>query len=450
LSGAAFDARYAELVNNPGEKITLAATDNAAYQTFTTDLGTWGQRAMGLKKLTETVMVDGKPVEKDLKLGFLTSVIVPFMKTPANVVKYGLERTPLAFALYGRDIAGGGAKADLALARIAMGSMLGAYAAKLATQGIITGSGPKDPRQQENLKMVGWQPYSIRIGDTYYSYKRFDPLAKVVGMAADFATMSEWMDDGEQESYAGLIGVSLANNVLDSTFLLGAHKFFDAASDPQRYGEKWIQSGLTGFIPAGGALRLARNIGDPYVREVETLTDAFYNKLPGYSTNLFPKRDRYGEEIDTGKFWLAMQGISPIQTEEKHNDQNSETYPVDKIIRENHVNIPRINHNFHHEGVYVRLTGEEYDNLAVLAGKDSGLVNELLREVGTAQFQRGSNGPDGDKAKAITNIFDRARKDARQKLYDLSRGEPGGLAERLADAKMEATERQMTERPEDK
>jgi hypothetical protein len=145
-----------------------------------------------------------------------------------------------------------------------------------------------------------------------------------------------------------------------------------------------------------------------------------------------------------------MQGISPIQTEEKHNDQNSETYPVDKIIRENHVNIPRINHNYHHEGVYVRLTGEEYDNLAVLAGKDSGLVNELLREVGTAQFQRGSNGPDGDKAKAITNIFDRARKDARQKLYDLSRGEPGGLAERLADAKMEATERQMTERPEDK
>jgi len=38
------------------------------------------------------------------------------------------------------------------------------------------GGGPTDPILLENKKqLTGWQPYSIRLGDTYYSYDSSPP-----------------------------------------------------------------------------------------------------------------------------------------------------------------------------------------------------------------------------------------------------------------------------------
>jgi hypothetical protein len=32
----------------------------------------------------------------------------------------------------------------------------------------------------------GWRPYSVRVGDRWVSYQRFDPLSMLAGVAADF------------------------------------------------------------------------------------------------------------------------------------------------------------------------------------------------------------------------------------------------------------------------
>lgn len=62
------------------------------------------------------------------------------------------------------DIAAGGARRDIALARITTGSLLIATAADMAMSGIVTGRGPSDRRERQAMERGGWQPYSIKVG----------------------------------------------------------------------------------------------------------------------------------------------------------------------------------------------------------------------------------------------------------------------------------------------
>ena len=52
--------------------------------------------------------------------------VLPFVRTPVNIARYAFERTPFA-PLVGQwraDIAAGGARADLALARMSTGTAI--------------------------------------------------------------------------------------------------------------------------------------------------------------------------------------------------------------------------------------------------------------------------------------------------------------------------------------
>jgi hypothetical protein len=89
-------------------------------------------------------------------------------------------------------------------------------------EGIVTGSRPSDDNQYR-LKMAGgWQPYSIKIGDTYYSYRRLDPFAMTIGTAADLATMGDGMTDKQRDKGAALWTASLIANLASRTRWVGA------------------------------------------------------------------------------------------------------------------------------------------------------------------------------------------------------------------------------------
>ena len=122
--------------------------------------------------------------------------IAPFIRTPVNIVKYAGERTPLGFIFkrYKDAIEAGGAEADIAKAKIAFTggvmSVLGLY----ASQGLITGRGPEDVREG-SIKRNGVAEYSIKVGDEYISYQRFEPFGILLGLTADFVTASQMIGD---------------------------------------------------------------------------------------------------------------------------------------------------------------------------------------------------------------------------------------------------------------
>jgi hypothetical protein len=120
---------------------------------------------------------------------WLVKFIIPFVRTPLNLLKYASERTPLglfsqksAITLAGKN---GAVARDTQVSRIALGTMVGVATYELASQGLITGGGPADKNKKAIMQANGWQDYSIRIGDMYYRYNRLDPFSVILGVVAD-------------------------------------------------------------------------------------------------------------------------------------------------------------------------------------------------------------------------------------------------------------------------
>jgi hypothetical protein len=291
--------RVKEILENPAKEapdIDMQSVDYARYQTYTNPLGKYGQATQN--KLSEPYW----------KLG---RFIAPFIRTPVNIIKYANERTPLGrlSERYKAAMEAGGAEKDIANAKIvftgAVMSVLGLY----ANQGLITGRGPEDTRERAVLRETGWQEYSIKVGDKYISYQRFEPFGILLGLTADFVNaanmvndnilVSDTKEDKDLADEAGKIGAyliaSFADNITNKTYLRGVSDVIKAIDDPERYGPQYINNFLSSPIP--NVSGYVRRYNDPVIRDVRNLMDAWQNKIPGMSASLPAKRNIFGEVI---------------------------------------------------------------------------------------------------------------------------------------------------------
>src|SRR5690606_7018157 len=134
------------------------------------------------------------------------------------------------------DFKAGGARRDLAVARVMLGTGFAAALYEAALEGKVTGSVPGDEAKNRFMRADGWQPYSVRIGDQWVSYSRLDPVATTIAVAADLATKADGMSDKQLDNYAMLMVASIMKSMADKTWLSGISDFSLALQDPERYG----------------------------------------------------------------------------------------------------------------------------------------------------------------------------------------------------------------------
>lgn len=386
LEGQAFIDRVAGIVRDPSEEVMKAATKNAAYQTFTNPLGSLGRSVQTLS--------NAHPVAK---------FIIPFVRTPVNILKYAGERTPLGLLSEGiRDnLTGknGTIARDTQLARLAMGSTMGLAAFSLAAQGLMTGGGPSDPGEKAFLRTTGWQPYSVRIGETYYSYQWMDPFSTIMGSMADLAeTIQQERTDetgAKKESLAAMVLGSVSQNVLSKLSLRGVSDVMQAMTDPDRYGEKYIQNFTSGFVP--NTLKQIATAMDPVQRETRTVLEAFKAKIPGLRTELLPKRDVWGEPIVSGGA-AGPDILSPIYQSRLTGD------PVNQMLLKAHMYPSRPERKIRG----VELTDQQYDDYTRAAGRLTKMRLDAL-----AQTPGFDQVPVQARVEVIRKIVDSSRESAR-------------------------------------
>lgn len=397
------------ILASPPEAIDEAAKEFASYVTFTRELGETGQK---VQQLAST------PVGR---------LVLPFVRTPTNIFKFAGERTPLAFASQAvRDeIAAGGQRTALALAKISLGAMTMSYMGMLASQGFITGGGPKDKALRAEMMMTGWQPYSFKIGDTYYRYARIEPLGSLIGMAADAADLMGQLPEHDAEQLASALVVAMSRNVANKTFLKGLAGTLNAvASQDIHIVKGFLEQELPTILPYSTAEGQIARFNDPVMREVNSILDAFKAKIPGLSDSLPARRNLWGEAIML-EGGLGPDLISPIYTTTKKLD------PVaNELVR---LQMPIAMPSKNIEGV--PLTGPtgpwEYDAYVVLAGgtpilQDMTLKDKLAEVMASDLYQRSSDGPDGGKKVLIQSWVSRYRDMARFILSDAERSRDYG------------------------
>ncbi len=398
LQGADLRARVADLVASPPENIRLQAADAALYATFTQNAG---DAAQALLKLREAWPV--------------TMYVLPFVRTPINILAYGFERTPLApfMASVRADVAAGGARAELAMVRMATGTSIMLMAADYADRGLITGQGPKEAGKREALMRQGWQPYSLRVGDKWVAYDRADPYGLLFGFAADIAeTVNRMEVDGDKldeasELLAAGIG-AVASTTVNKTYLRGLADLMWTIEDPNRKAFGYVGSTMGSFVPAGVAAM--KSIGDPVMRENFRAWDYVKGRLPGWSEGMVPARDLWGKERqpDSG-YGAAWDALSPLRASQM------KVSPIDTEMQRLNMNVERIDKKSFVEGVAVNFRDypEVYDRYVVLAGNDLKHpvwklgAKDYLDAVVTGRhalsdiYNRLGNGPEGGKAAFI-------------------------------------------------
>jgi len=432
LEGPDLAQRVIDLIENPTEEIHLAASNMARVQTFTNPLGDAGRKVQQL--------ANAHPALK---------LLLPFVRTPVNIVKYVGVRSPLApFAKSVKaDIAAGGARRDLALSRIALGSSVMGVGVMMASEGTITGAGPKDKELRDALRLTGWQPYSIKIGDEWHSYNRVDPLGMFLGLAADTQEAMKYANDADATEVSVAAILALAKNLTSKTYLRGLSDTMNAISDPDRYAEGYFRRQLATFTPMTSLVANIERDLDPTMRATYTVIDQIKSRTPGLSDSLPPRRNLWGEPIVL-QGGLGWDFVSPIYSSKIKDDPVA----AELVAHEIEVTLPR--KKFGQGKFAVELKPREYDRYAVLVGKgvklpyynpatgktqDYNLRGFLAQMMKSDIYKMASDGPDGGKATIVLKIVNGFKQAAQQQLYI----ERPGLYEEVKYQKMREKQAMM-------
>ena len=396
LEGKSAAERIAELVSNPPDDMLERTMDYGRYLTFQRPLD---GIASGIQQAKEKSTIG--------------TLLVPFVRTPTNILKFAVERSPAAPFIkeWRKDFRAGGARRDLAIARVLVGSGMGAAVYQAALQGHITGSPASDPAKAQFERADGWQPYSLRIGDKFFSFSRLDPFATTIGVAADMATKREGMTSRQADDYALLLTTSIIKNMGDKTWLSGASDFIRAITDPERYGKSYLRKMVAGLVTPALSAGVAQSV-DPVVRDVRSVPDALRARIPGMSSALPARRDIWGEPMQR-EGGAASTFLSPVWQSTRRNDPvNREMLAIGARF-----NDPE---RFVGKGdARVDLTPAQYERLSEVAGRGTRKAIEGL--MASPEWEAM---PRADKVAAVRQAASDAKAEARLTVMGARRGIP--------------------------
>ena len=299
-----FVREYVQREWNPNQgALATRARDISREATFTTPLRRDRPGLEGISAKIQNIVAQHPSMR----------ILVPFVRTPTNLALFFGQRLPINGVMYAtpglrdvstrfsRDMASADPVVRAAAAgRMAGGSIITVSALMMAMNGTITGSGPKDPEERAYMMKAGWQPYSIKVGNTYISYRKLDPFATFFGMAAD---LHEAYVRGDEEQ-RGVIETTLmgltaaiANNIANKTYLTGLVNASNAISDAERNGAQYVNTFVASFIPSLSSQSNELFFEDTAMRDVQTISDAVRARIPGLAEKVAPRRDVMGEVI---------------------------------------------------------------------------------------------------------------------------------------------------------
>lgn len=251
---------------------------------------------------------------------FLVDALLPFRKTPANILTTGLDYSPIGLvkgikeAMF--DVKSGKCTAADAVDSLASGLTgtgilaLGAY---LAAEGLLHVRAGDDDKEEAFEKSMGGQDYAIQIGDKSYTLDWAVPAA--MPLFAGAAIMESVRKGGGTfdalvDSLLGMQDVVLETSMLSSLNDLVSNISY-AKSKPMYLIDRAASSYAGQYIPTIGSK--AASVFDDTVRKSyvekgsgQVASDVNYflqgaaKKVPGARNQLQPMVDMWGNEVSNG------------------------------------------------------------------------------------------------------------------------------------------------------
>lgn len=300
LKGLDVKRRVSEIIDQGRDKELLDnANEAAAIATYNHDpSGVLGLVAHNISNITE-----GFPLGK---------AVVPFTRIVANVANRGLNYTPWGYkrAFFGEwggkkfasePPTGDAYKAQLVKATLGTTAMTAV--ALLDANGTIqvTAKGPDNPDEAKQLQNAGWKPYSVKIGDTYYSYQN-TPVNLGFAMIGHYRDAIRYNKLSEKDAQTRLAYGMLkaGSTIFDMSFLSGVSDFVSSiqgnTSSTKGAGRLFARTASSVAIP--NLVKQVDKLFDPTIYQADTITQALVRETPiARSALLKPMLNALGEPI---------------------------------------------------------------------------------------------------------------------------------------------------------
>jgi hypothetical protein len=316
--------------------------------------------------------------------------VVPFLKTPANLIDRGLERTPLVL---GKILYKGATKTytqeelskDLGL--LSLGSTLAGWIAWQKVKGNITGNAPEKPADRDAFYRQGKKPNAIKVGEYWVPLDRLEPVGSAFSIIANLIQDYQNSDkDLSSEKVLDAVG-GLAKTLTNKTYLSGMTNFIKATSDPEMYGASWLRRISSGAVP--NALSFLAQIKDPYYREANSVLDYLKAKVPGLSETLPTKLNAFGEPVKRDVLNIGKEKPSQLETS----------------IADTPIGFPS------KMAGKVKMSPDTYHKVLMLSG---GTIKKDIETLASnPEFRKL---PQADREKIVADVVARARRDVKKKV----------------------------------
>jgi len=239
---------------------------------------------------------------------------IPFVQTPMNILKQGIEYSPLGAATLPGNI-----NKIEQLGKAMVGSSVFGGAAWLAMNDRTTWGAPTNKKEKDAFYAAGMQPYSVKIGDKWVSYSKLGPLAYPMAMAAALKYHTQEnpkaVTDTKLEKITKVIR-GVAEFFADQSYVSGLGDFVDMAKGDTVALTRAASNIPSQLIPLVSLQRWVANIIDPIYRKTDTKLSAkgIINNLrkgiPFASKGVEPHTTPTGEE--SKRQFPLIQSFSPL------------------------------------------------------------------------------------------------------------------------------------------
>ena len=373
-------------------------------------------------------VVSNKVVQAAKSLGTFGEAVLPFKRTPANILVRGVEYSPIGLAkgltydLYkvkNGEMTGAQAIDNIAAGMTGSGLML--LGALLAAAGVVTGGAGDDEKQAEWNELTGGQTYALSLpggGSVTLDWLAPEALPFFMGVQA----MQSFGEEGLTGDTITSAFASISEPMLEMSMLQSLNDLIDnvsyAASNEKLSGlvGSSLISYLTQAIPTIGG-QIERTLEDKrystYTNKDSLIpTDVQYAlgkasaKIPGWDYQQVPFIDAWGREEETGL--LPMRALNNFLNPAYTSSMN--VTPVDAEIQRLYnatgtgsVVPSRADRSITVDGEKVELTGDQYVEYATTKGQTA--FDLLSSIIDTSAYKKLS---DTEKTKLISEVYEYA------------------------------------------
>ena len=249
----------------------------------------------------------------DKSPGGVGKLFIPFVRTPANLLGYGLEHIPgihkvikgLGETLEAAEKSGDHLLVAEIKGRQATGAMLVGSMVTMAMMTDITGNVPYDPLERQAWKDEGRPSMSIKVGGTWVSYASLEPVNSMLSIVADTMRLVKIGGADAASNIMRQLAYSITAGYTDKSFLAGISAIGQML-DPKNMQDpsmmNFVLNTANNFVPYAGVRRAFSNALEPYLKETRSELDRM----------LVAAAPGYGKDVPSVTSWITGKKLNSI------------------------------------------------------------------------------------------------------------------------------------------